>query len=240
MCWSPGASAVVFASGAVATVVTARRGEPAAIWGTLAYFTAMEALQVVGYAVVDECATTANRSVTLLSYLHIAFQPLVINLFGLQLVPDAVRVKATKWVLGACAVTVTIMLAQLLPLDMLGSCRPGAPLCGEMFCTASGNWHIAWHVPYNGLFVPLETFVGTNFGLPAYMLAIFVLPLFYGAWRFVLLHLFAGPILASFLTDNPNEMPAVWCLLSIAIACICLSPAIRRTVSARSWWGVTI
>ena len=61
-----------------------------------------------------------------------------------------------------------------------------------------------------------------------------------GAWRFVLVHAFAGPILASMLTDNPNEMPAVWCLLSIAILCIGLSPFVRRRVETRRWWGHTM
>ena len=58
----------------------------------------------------------------------------------------------------------------------------------------------------------------------SYLFAVFVLPLLYGAWRFVLFHLAAGPILAWLLTDDLNEMPAIWCLLSIGIIVISLSP----------------
>jgi hypothetical protein len=240
MCWSPEASAAVVAAGAVATVVTARRGESAAIWGTMAYFTVMEALQFAGYVVIDQCGTPPNRAVTGLSYLHIAFQPLFVNLFALQLVPAAVRQRATKGAMIVCAVSIAIMLLHTVPLQAFGKCIPGTPLCGEPLCTVSGSWHIAWQIPYNGLFVPLENALGTQFGFPAYMISVFALPLLYGAWRFVLLHLLAGPVLASALTDNPNELPAVWCLLSIAILCIGLSPVIRRTASTRSWWGVTV
>ncbi|MEL6418044.1 MAG: DUF5765 domain-containing protein, partial [Pseudomonadota bacterium] len=38
--------------GTAATVAAARRGEPKAIWLTMGYFTAMEALQAAGYRVV--------------------------------------------------------------------------------------------------------------------------------------------------------------------------------------------
>lgn len=114
---------------------------------------------------------------------------------------------------------------------------PGSALCAERLCTVAGNWHIAWDIPYNGLLVPFELATGTQIGFPAYMAAVFLLPLIYGAWRFVLVHLFAGPVLASVLTNNPNEMPAIWCLFSIAIIFVALSPAVRRTVETTSWWG---
>ena len=117
---------------------------------------------------------------------------------------------------------------------------PGTPLCGPQWCTLSGNWHIAWEVPLNGLFVPFETAIGVRSGFPAYMAAVFLMPLAYGAWRFVVVNAAVGPILASRLTDNPNEMPAVWCLFSIAIVLISISPVVRRSVSAKTWWGIDV
>ena len=67
---------------------------------------------------------------------------------------------------------------------------------------------------------------------PAYFLAVFALPLVYGAWRFVAFHAMAGPVLAHLLTRDPDEMPAVWCLFSIGILAIALSPFIRQRVMA--------
>ena len=206
MCWSMEASAGLVVAGAVATTVTYKRGDSAAIWGTMAYFTAMEALQVAGYLVIDDCGATSNKSVTLLSYLHIVFQPFVINWFAMELVPDPVKHKVRGWVYALCGVSAGVMLIQILPWPALGQCHPGSPLCGAEYCTVSGNWHIAWQVPYNAFMLAYDDAL-------------------------------AGPILASFLTDNPNEMPAVWCLLSIAILCIGLSPLVRRGVETNTRWG---
>jgi len=240
MCWSVEASAAMVVAGTVATGVAYRQKQAPAIWVALGYFTVMEGLQLAGYGVLDQCNTASNRTVTVLSYLHIAFQPLIINLFAMELVPEAVKQRMRIWVFGLCAVSAAIMLAQLLQINAFGQCVPGTPLCGEQFCTVSGSWHIAWDIPYNGLLVPFERAIGFQSGFPSYMLAAFVLPLIYGAWRFVLVHLVSGPILAWTLTNDPNEMPAVWCLFSIAILFINLSPLVRRSVSTKTWWGVTV
>ena len=240
MCWSPEASAGMVVVGAAATVLAHRRSESPAIWATLGYFTAMEALQLAGYAVLDDCGTPGNRAVTILSYLHIAFQPIVINIFALHLVPAVVKARVQVWVMALAAASSVVMLVQLLPIEQFGTCLPGTPLCGPAWCTLSGSWHIAWDVPYNGMLVPFETVLGAYSGFPSYMAAVFLMPLVYGAWRFVVLHAVAGPILASQLTNNPNEMPAVWCLFSIAILLIALSTRVRNVVTAESWWGVEV
>ncbi len=223
--------------GAVATVVAVSRGQPTAIWMTIGYFTVMEALQAVGYAVVDQCGTPANQAFTLLSYLHIVFQPFFINAFAMQLVPDRVRENLRRRVYLCCAASSVIMLAQVAPTDWLGTCLPGTALCGERLCLMSGNWHIAWHIPYNGLLVPFENFIGIHAGFPTYLLVAFALPLAYGAWRFVALHAIAGPIAAHLLTNDPNEVPAVWCLFSIGILLLALSLFIRRRFETTAWWA---
>ncbi|MGJ5620084.1 DUF5765 domain-containing protein [Sulfitobacter sp. MF3-043] len=231
------ASVGMVAIGTVAATVTYGRGDPAAIWLTLGYFTIMEALQVAGYGVVDQCGTAANTSVTVLSYLHIVLQPFFINAFAMELVPDVVKRRVRVGVFSACAVSSLVMLAQILPAPQLGDCQPGSALCAARWCTVSGDWHIAWDVPYNGLLVNMEHMIGLYSGFPTYLIAAFVLPLFYGAWRFVIVHAATGPILAAYLTTNPNEMPAIWCLFSILILLISLSPIVRQAVSTTHWWG---
>jgi hypothetical protein len=128
------------------------------------------------------------------------------------------------------------MLLQLYPMGWAGDCDARSPLCGASLCTVSGSWHLAWDVPFNGMMLPVESSLGLHaLGLywcfPTYVLAVFVLPALYGAWRFALMHMLFGPILAGLLTDNPNEVPAIWCLFSIMLLAIALSPAIRRQVS---------
>lgn len=240
MCWSMEASVGMVVVGTVASAVTYRRGDPPAIWLTLGFFTIMEALQVAGYGVLNQCGTPANTSVTVLSYLHIVIQPFFINAFAMELVPETVKRRVRVGVFAACAVSSLVMLAQIIPSPQLGDCLTGSALCAERWCTVSGDWHIAWDIPYNGLLVGVERMFGIYSGFPTYMIAAFVLPLIYGAWRFVIVHAVAGPILAAYLTTNPNEMPAIWCLFSIAILLISLSPFIRQSVSTTRWWGRSV
>lgn len=237
MCWSIEASAAMTCVGGVGTAVSYSRKNPPAIWLTIGYFTVMEALQVAGYVVLDQCGTRANVAVTLASYLHIAFQPFFINAFAMELVPAPVKARVWRWVMLLCAAATAILLIQLVPLGAFGRCTAGAPLCGPEFCTVSGEWHIAWNIPYNGLFVPFEAATGIASGFPAYMIVAFVLPLAYGAWRFVVFHVLSGPILASALTNNPNEMPAIWCLFSIFILLVGVSVRARQSVTSDRWWG---
>lgn len=233
MCWSLGVSAAMVGVGAVATVATARRGEAAAIPMTFAYFTAMEALQVWGYLVIDQCGTPSNQTVTLLSILHIVFQPFIINAFFMALLARPVSLGMQALVYALCAGSAALMLLQLYPFDWAGACLPGSTLCGAQMCTVSGDWHLAWDVPFNGLItgLPLPAFIAMV-GFPSYMLVVFALPVVYGAWRLALFHLLVGPLLAGRLTSNPNEVPAIWCLFSIAIILIVLVPGLRRHFGA--------
>ncbi len=230
MCWSAAASVAMVAVGGTAMTVTAMRGEPKAIWFTLGFFTVMEALQATGYAVKDECSNPVNTSITTLSYLHIAFQPLFVNAFAMAIAPNSLPARQRRWVFGLAALATAIMLLKLVPLQVFGSCTPGSPLCGLQTCTVSGDWHIAWMLPLNGMMEGIAPTFGFHVGFPAYFLAVFALPLWYGAWRFVLFHLLIGPILAASLTTNPNEQPAIWCLFSVGIILISLSPFIRVRV----------
>ena len=230
MCLGMSATAAMVGAGTVATLVAARRREPAAIWGTLGYFTLMEALQLWGYGVRDMCGTPSNGAVTVLSYLHIALQPLVINAFAMAIAPRPVPPGARRLAYGVAGLASALLLARLLPGEALGACLPGTALCSDRLCLTSGTWHIAWELPLNGLMAAFEGWVGGWPSYPEYFVAVFLLPLVYGAWRFVAFHAVAGPLLALALTSDPDEMPAVWCLFSIGILLIGLSPTIRHGV----------
>lgn len=232
MCWSEGASIAMVGVGVVATVVTVRRKDPVAIPATIAFFAVMEALQVAGYWYIDQCSLTANQTVTLLSYVHIAFQPIFINAFAMALVPVVISTAMRRWVYALSGLSTVLLLARLVPIPWAEPCAPGSTLCGPAYCVFSGDWHQAWDVPLNSLWGSFGWIFRDAFPFPDYLLAVFVLPLFYGAWRLVVFHALLGPILASVLTDNPNEMPAVWCLLSVGLALIGISPLVRRRVTA--------
>jgi hypothetical protein len=226
MCWSAEASLAMVAVGGVATAVSVVRGDPKAVWFAIGYFTLMEMLQAAGYAVVDQCGTPANRTITILSYLHIAAQPLFVNAFAMAIVPTMPGARLRRWVYVLAGAASVFLVLRLLPLEAVGGCAPGEILCGTDWCLRSGEWHIAWEVPLNGL----PSYLGIPFQFPAYLTAVFLLPLVYGAWRFVAFHALAGPIVALLSTRDPNEMPAIWCFFSIGILAISLSPFIRQRV----------
>ena len=240
MCWGAEATATMVVVGGVAAAVAWHKEARPAVWLTLGYFVVMEALQFIGYTVIDQCDSTTNQSVTTLSYLHIALQPIFINAFAMELVPNSVRERVQPWVYAVAGMSALVMLVQLLPIQALGDCRPGDAMCADQLCTVSGSWHIAWEIPYNGLMAPVDNLLGTEMAFPTYMGVVFLMPLLYGAWRFVMLHMFVGPILAWTLTENPSEMPAIWCLFSIAILLITLNTQAQTAVRAETWWGVRV
>ena len=230
MCWGLGITVGMAVAGVAATAVTLARRDPPAIPFTMAYLTLMQGNQLGGYRVIDQCGTPANEMATYFAMLHIAFQPLVINAFAMALVPPGRRISLAVFVLAGIASLV--ILLQLYPFAWAGSCTAGANLCAERLCTVSGDWHLAWDVPYNGLMNGIDARLGLFSGFPTYMAAVFVLPLLYGAWRFAVFHLLVGPVLAGLLTSNPNEVPAIWRLsaIAIAIATVALAPPFRRAL----------
>ena len=138
MCWSMGVTTAMVALGGAATVVSVRRGDAPAIPVTLGYFTVMEALQVAGYTVIDQCGSSVNQTVTLLSILHIVFQPLVINAFAMELVAKPVGLRMKTFVFTLAALSSVLMLLQLYPFEWAGQCAPGSQLCAQRLCTVTG------------------------------------------------------------------------------------------------------
>jgi Family of unknown function (DUF5765) len=236
MCWSFSVSTAMVITGAATTVYAARKNQPAAIYLTLGYFTVMEALQAAGYLVVNACGSPANQVLTLLSILHITFQPFFVNAFCMQLIPREVRQRIQFVVYGLCFASAIFMIMQIYPVDWATPCRTGQYLCGTKICLRSGEWHLAWEIPYNDFTIPLDDATGVNWSFPSYILVVFVLPALYGAWRFAVFHALAGPFLATLLTKDPGEIPAIWCFFAIIIILLALIPRLRTWFSVRRWW----
>jgi hypothetical protein len=179
----------------------------------------------------------------LLGYLHIAFQPFFINAISLYFIPQTVRERIQIPVYIICFVSAIVMLIQVYPFDWAGICETGRPLCGNRLCSVSGEWHIAWELPTNGLgnffhrlHLPFSGIEGIQSGYPTYIFAGLLLPLLYGSWRISLYHYALGPVLASLTTSNNNEWPAVWCLLSIGFLLIVLKTPVRRWLPVNNWF----
>ncbi len=236
MCWSGEASAVVAAVGFASTGYAAWRREPAPLWAALGYFSLMEALQAYSYTVIDDCSNPANQVATLLGYIHIVFQPFFANAMALYFVPAAIRQRVAVPVYALCFCSTVFMLLYVYPFDWAGTCELQRTLCAEQLCSVSGNWHIAWNIPLNGIgnyFLTLPIFLQSSF-LP-YLFTMFALPVIYGSWRIPLYHVIMGPAFAAMLTDNKNELPAVWCLLTIGFLLIAIKTPVRGYLHVRHW-----
>jgi len=171
------------------------------------YFTAMELLQAATYLVIDQCGLPSNQWLTRASYAHIAVQPFFINALALSFIPEAKSRRLRLPVFAICAAGALAMLAKLHVPDASWACDSSVvPLCGLDTCSFHGDWHIAWRLYLNA----------ADSSFLSYFIPAFFLPLFYGAWRWTLYHLLVGPLTAFFLTSNKDEMPAIWCLTSIA------------------------
>jgi hypothetical protein len=189
----------------------------------------MEALQAYTYTVINQCDRPENQFATLLGYLHIVFQPFLINLISLYFVPEAVRKKVEFWVFAALLIGAFTMVVSIYPFAWASVCDPRyAPFCGPKLCSISGDWHISWEMP--------RTVVAWPFGARAYALVAFVLPVLYGSWRFTLYHLLTGPFLAFLTTGNLNELAAVWCLFSIALLLVVIKTPLRGYLHVRRWF----
>ena len=238
MCWSGEASAVLATIGISTTAYAAIKGEPRPLWISLGYFSLMEALQAFTYTVIDMCHLPANQVATLLGYLHIAFQPFFINAMSLYFIRQDIARKIAPAVYICCFITSIVMIIDLYPLQSVGQCTIGRPLCGTQLCSVHGEWHIAWELPLNAwheaMTIDLPPFIRSLY-LP-YMLTAFALPILYGSWRLTIYQMTAGPILAKFLTHNPNEWPAIWCLLSIGILILVVKTPMRKHLYVRKWF----
>lgn len=243
MCWSGEASATLAVIGFTSTGYLLYKGESKALAAGMGYFTLMEALQAYTYSVVDECMSTQNNVATLLGYLHICFQPFVINMVILHFMPIEVRQRLVKPVLGLCLVAGGIFVARLIHWDGAGYCYDTGwdykaigldywtpiPFCGEKTCAYTGEWHIAWQIPANGVWWMSQ----------AYLCAAFIMPLFYGAWRIVLFHYLLGPGLATLATNDINEWAAIWCLYSTTLCFIVIYTPARNFCYVKSWYGIS-
>ncbi len=239
MCWSGEASGVLAVIGLSTAAYVAYKGESKELWIPLTYFALMELLQAFTYVYIDLCDNPSNQVLTLLGYIHIAFQPFFVNMVAMYFIPEPVKIKIRTAVYTLCAVSSLAMLVKLFPFDWAGACVIGVEgFCGDQTCSVSGVWHIAWQLPLNGIMsAPVEWLPGFDWGLHgfSYILAAFYIPLIYGSWRFVGFHYLIGPLIADMTTNDPNEYAAVWCLFSIALCVSVIKSPIRKYLHVKKW-----
>lgn len=239
MCWSGEASAVLATVGFGTAAYVAYKGESKELWIPLTYFACMELLQAATYVYINLCDSPPNQILTLFGYIHIAFQPFFVNMVAMYFIPEDVKKKISTAVYTICGIGAIAMLVKMYPFAWAGKCLVGIEaFCGTQACSVSGDWHIAWQLPLNGLMMDLTSIIpGFLYGLHGitYILVAFVMPVIYGSWRFVAFHILMGPLLSILTTRDPNEYAAVWCLFSIALCLSVIKSPVRKYLHVGRW-----
>ncbi|NOQ16448.1 MAG: hypothetical protein GQ581_05270 [Methyloprofundus sp.] len=210
---------------------------------TLAYFSLMELLQAFNYTTLGTVDPN-NALYAFLGYIHISFQPLFITWFCLSFIP---RTRRMYWITSTTALSGLVSFLFLCGLIINPSlpgcfaipCEPltdikllmngsGMASCSSTeFVSSMGDWHIAWQWASNDC----------HFIRNSYFVIAFFLPLLYGSYRVMLYSLIFGPLLSIMLTNNPHELAAIWCLLSIGFLSGVKIPWLENflTVKHASW-----
>jgi hypothetical protein len=215
MCWSPEASLTLGVAGIATAAYVGRHKEKRGWAIALAFFSVMEFIQFFSYSSIDQCGAPANQWATYLSYAHIILQPIFFNMIYISMLGWPLSARTKRYIYSAAGFFSAILFVKIIPFSSAALCRVGETLCGVEWCTVHGSWHLAWQVPMYTWPLPGDILIW-------YALAVFVVPLFYGAWRGVLFALI-GPVVAYATTQNPNEWPAVWCLFSVALMLLMLA-----------------
>lgn len=230
MCWNAPVSLAIGAAGIATAGVAHARGESKMITAPLVFFSLMELLQYASYWYIGACTLQANTLLTQISYVHIAFQPIFMNMVMMYSAPP-ISIRIRTIVFALCGVSTIAMLIKIVPTGAQHLCAAGETLCGPMWCSVQGNWHLAWSVPQYSFPLPGDTFAFYYFP------AVFLLPFLYRAgWTSIAVFM-SGPPLAYVLTSgNALEWPAVWCLYSIPIIIYTFVVTVYKRRTGVAWY----
>ncbi len=211
MCWNITSSAILASTGTSISAYGWHKKQPIELILALLYFTSMELLQALQYIWINLCGNPYNELFTILGYIHIIFQPFIINMLMMHFIDPKKRSRIFRWVYAITAIGSASMIMELYPFSWTHECTSGL-LCGKQLCTMSGIWHLKWNIPLNNLFTPIPTFFPIPLG---YVLTGLLLPFFYGAWKPNIMHILFGPGLAWILVGSRQEGATIWCAVSI-------------------------
>lgn len=255
MCWSGEASASLAVLGFTAAAFEFKKmktfkqtlNDKYAFRGIFIFYIAMiELLQALTYASIGSAKLMAMYA--FIAYLHACFQPLGMSLYYLSFIPKVRRDAWLKYVLALSLITIGLMLSRLVinpslpgcfakacvpmtnPLDALNPLAylSLSPCCSpHVFNSYMGQWHIAWSWALNDC----------AFFFLSYQFMFWLLPLCYGCYRIVIVFFIFGPLLSLSLSNQLNEIAAIWCLIAIALVCSVKVPFLERffTVRHTSW-----
>ena len=215
MCFSEEMSFGLSILGLVSTYLLYHMGKDWRVYVPIFYLTVMEILQYFSYLALRKNQSKLLKILTVITYIHICFQPLVINIWFSNYIPDSYLPRMAT-IIQLCLIIGLFLVLRLneiiaVPDDKLCNIRR-EDMCDTESLIREGKSHLYYlfRVRAPEYTVP-SLFVHFLFVFfPAILLKIKVIPY---------LSIVVGYIIA-YLISYPKEAAAVWCAFSVPSALI--------------------
>jgi len=240
MCFSLEMSAAFSAVGLFASYWIYSRTCNTELASGVFFFFAMEFLQFVQYFFIAPnidsplCDSIINKTLTILGFLHICFQPYFCHVINSSLTKNQKYLDKYSVIKRLCVIGGGMLFARFLISGLWQQTLQGPStewLRGDKVCTYRGNYHLAWSVPMAD-----PTYVIPGAAIHSFLMFAPFFALYEKKGMIIQgIFLFAfGPYLASVITPNLMEQASIWCFFSIAQIAIMLF-CIRETLIIN--WG---
>ena len=178
---------------------------------SLAFLALKDLIQGLSYRSIRR--NTSTNLLTVLSWVHISFQPLFCNLiFGMHFDPEYPH---WKWIIGMCVVFAVYNLTILREFDVQGDppCKKRGPLddhCSPRTESYIGEFHIGYRFALDN----------TRFVFDVGYIVLLMAPFLTKAWKINAFWLGSVGLLraaAMWTRVKSGEFAAIWCFLSILV-----------------------
>lgn len=176
----------------------------------LLYFTGMEVLQYVSYVALRRKDRHLLKTLTLLTFVHVAFQPVFTLLWLGNFIPPRMRpqLRLLLKLAAAGGLFYAARSDQIVHVAAGNACQPRTEtMCGAVSLIKKGTQHISY----------LFRMRAPDYTTPSifiHFFLMFVAPLFMKVMPVAYLSILAGWLIAWKLMPR-EEVAATWCLISI-------------------------
>lgn len=202
--------------------VAKAKNKPSNLYLPPAYFASMEVLQGLMYFQLDHPSFIFANILIYIAYIHVCFQPLVIN-YWLGSFIDKKRREVYLFTLKMSFIAGLLLLSRLYFSSVSPLCSGYETLCSSKPLIYYGVHHIVWSLPLVG--------AGWNYITPSIALHFFFffMPgMVLGFYRLMLIFFIFGPYLATKITPNVSEQSSIWCVIGFWLLALTTYVCIKR------------
>jgi len=220
MCFNAGITWATAGLGLVTCIIAKAKNKPATLYLPPAYFASMEIVQGLMYTQLQNPSIFFVNVLVYIAYLHVCFQPLVINYWLGSFIGPAKK-EAYHFTLKLCFIGGLLLLGRVFVTKISPPCSSYESLCGTVPTVFYGLHHIAWMIPLKG--------AGWNYITPSialHMFLFFIPGVLLGFYRLMIIFFILGPYLSAWITSNVSEQSSIWCVMGLWLLAITIISAL--------------